>query len=91
MSINNKIVAAKQSTDHKVKENNETSKDHIIKITNTNQNGGNISPPHFADRDNNNTTDPKVSLNTESDQNKPINLSFADALKSQQRNNISKP
>ena len=91
MSINKKIVAAKQSADHKIKEKNETSKDHIIKITNTNQNGGIISQPHFEDRENKNTTDLKVSLNKESDQNKPIKLSFADALKSQQGINIGKP
>ena len=91
MSINNKIVAAKQSADHKVNEKIETSKDHISKISNTNQNGGINSQPHFADPEKNNTTDPKASLNTERDQNNPIKLSFADALKSQQGNNTSKP
>ena len=88
MSTSNKIVTAKQSADDKSKEKNETNKDQIRNNTNSNQKGAIIIPPHFADREKDNTTDPKISLNSESEQSNPAKLSFADALKKHQTINI---
>ena len=91
MSTSKIIVTAKQSADDKPKEKHETNKDKILTNTNSNQKGAIIIPPHFADREKENTTDPKISLNSNCEQNDPTKLSFAEALKKHQTSNIRNP